>query len=76
MLYYILIYILYNIYYIIIILYIFIYKYTYTHVYVRTRVALNNFVKLTCEALAELVIAFKTIIRGLEGPETSLGIPR
>jgi hypothetical protein len=31
---------------------------------------------LTCEALAELVIAFKTIIRGLEGPETSLGIPR
>jgi hypothetical protein len=74
-LYYILIYILYNI---IIILYIiiFIYKYTYTCTYVHTRVALNNLVKLTCEALAELIIAFKTIIRGLGAPERSTGIPR
>ena len=29
-----------------------------------------------CEALAELVIAFKRIIRGLEGPKTTEGIPR
>ena len=48
------------------------------HVYVHTRVALNkeHLAKLVCEALAELVIAFKRIIRGLEGPKTTEGIPR
>jgi hypothetical protein len=71
MLYYILIYILYNILYINYIIY-----YTYTHVYVRMYARSAMTILFTCEALAELMIAFKTIIRGLEGPNGCLGIPR
>jgi len=85
-LYYILIYILYNIYYIIIIYYIILIR-TYTCACVRTsklmlatmyaRSACKHPVEQgVCEALAELVIAFKTIVRGLEGPNGCLGIPR
>jgi hypothetical protein len=67
MLYYILIYILYNILYINYIIY-----YTYTHVHVRMYARSAMTILLTCEALAELVIAFKSIIRGLEGPNERL----
>ena len=76
---YIILYILLYIYYIIYYIIIFIYKYIYTHVYVRmyARSACKHPVEqATCEALAELVIAFKRIIRGLEGLNGCLGIPR
>ena len=76
-------YILYIILYILLYMYYILY-YLFINILIRTctcactRVALNKEhpAKLTCEALAELVIAFKRIIRGLEGLNGCLGIPR